>query len=190
MTQNTQNKPSNVFDWLDAIRRRPSMYLVRDHLYELESMIRGYDTALGLHHIDEEGPDIVSHFARWLYLRNKWGASQGWARAIYNHLPENTVPLDLFFELIDEFRTFKPIVLAHAVPKGKYIQPNGMVNKGELPKQIFMVQYTPEPIFFLKLAFASTSDIWNDQSLFASQHHIINFARTNFLVEPDEWVWL
>jgi len=67
----------SLFDVLDAIERRPSMFLGADpdtreiQLDRLEMLIVGYELALGVHRIAEPGGDFFRKFAE--FVRESYG---------------------------------------------------------------------------------------------------------------------
>ncbi|GLY53954.1 hypothetical protein [Lentzea sp. NBRC 102530] len=95
---------ADVWDILDQVRSRPSMWIRGRRLRELEMTLQGYGVALEVHGIDESfhltpgGP-----FGQWLHARFAWGMSCGWAQAITENAGTED-PLDLFFRLVDEYR--------------------------------------------------------------------------------------
>jgi hypothetical protein len=145
----------NVFDWLDQVRQRPGMYLGDSGLRGLETLIWGYYSALGVHHLDEGVPQMTRHFSSWLRFRKRWSLSQGWARAIEEHAKERELPLENFFQLVEEYRKLRPKVLCQAVlrpqhsPTGKR-SVIGLDDRVEPPVKIDVVQYHPEPLHFLR----------------------------------------
>lgn len=189
MENNEQKKTPNIYDWLEHVRIRPLMYVrKKDDLLELESMIHGYYNALHHYAIDQQVPALDHLFARWLYQKKKWSASQGWAKAIYHHLPENTSAFDMFFSLIDEYKKLQPKALAQATPKGLRTEGFPPCPYKELPEQIIIIQYDPDPFFFLRQVFAS--HFWDDSTVFSTHEWFIRHAKHEFLVEPDDWMWL
>ena len=109
----------NIFEWLDAVREKRAMYA--QSLWDLENVIHGYYTALGIHRIGESVPQMTpGHFGVWLHEKTAWSLNRGWARAIAeNTEPDVEAVFQRFFESVDQFRTLKPIVTAElaSVPR-------------------------------------------------------------------------
>jgi hypothetical protein len=145
----------NVFGWLDYIRARPGMFLPNRSLHELEILVLGYYSGLGVHGIVESVPQMYSHFVSWLVWRTDWACSRGWAFAIVQHYPVPEKALAAFFRFIDEYRRLKPTTLCTVRlgpshnPTGKRmcIGLNGRVEK---PLRVDVVRYNPEPLHFLR----------------------------------------
>jgi hypothetical protein len=187
MRINHQKTTSNVYDWLEKVRTRPLMYIEKDNLYELELLISGYYTALHQHHIDENVPPISSHFLDWLRHHKNWTINQGWAKAIYSNLPKNLSALDKFFTLVDEYRQLKPERLAQIILTPTHHSINKSI-KETFPNQMFIVQYTPEHLFFLEAVFTLKS---NTQShLVDKPDKVMELAYKQFQTESTEWTWL
>ncbi|WP_433216002.1 hypothetical protein [Microtetraspora malaysiensis] len=98
----------NVYELLDEVRLRPSMWVRRGSLQHLYSMLAGYAIALEIHGIDEsfdfgnDGP-----FAEWLWPRlgMSYPSALGWAVEIENAAEKSGTPaMELFSTLLDEFR--------------------------------------------------------------------------------------
>jgi hypothetical protein len=178
----------NIYSYLDAIRARPLMYLKNeDNLHELELLVYGYYAALHQHNVDELVPSLGPHFLDWLQYHKGWDTNQGWAKAIYDHLPEKSSALDMFFILINEYSQLKPRVLAQiTIVPGR--SATSKQENGVLPSQIFIFQYEPEPLYFLRSIFSSK---FIDQSFLSNTpEKVMAVAHQEFQVGSDEWVWL
>jgi hypothetical protein len=145
----------NVFDWLDNIRARPSMYLRGGSLLHLESLVWGYHTALAMHGIVEGVPAMNRHFLEWLHHRTGWPCSLGWAHAIGSHHPVGEAALAAFFRFVDEYRQLRPVRLC-TVRLGRRHNPTGrrvvygMDGRMEKPHRVDVFRYLPEPLHFLR----------------------------------------
>ncbi|MGP3772729.1 hypothetical protein ACTWJ8_18075 [Streptomyces sp. SDT5-1] len=98
----------DVYGLLDEVRLRPGMWVRRGSLLELECMLFGYGVALEIHGAEEDfvfrqlGP-----FSSWLWPRlgMAHGSPLGWAAEIERAAKDADRPaLELFFDLLDEFR--------------------------------------------------------------------------------------
>lgn len=96
---------TDVYDFLDQIRLRPSMWLPGGSLRHLEAVLTGYRVALGVHAIDEPfdfWPE--ERFTQWLHERRGTSSSLGWAAEIERATPPDSTPVAEFFQLLDAFR--------------------------------------------------------------------------------------
>jgi hypothetical protein len=101
------SKNGNIYDWLDQVRKRPSMYFrdEEDKLATLEKMVFGYYAALFEHGIKETVPRLDrSHFAEWLGENAKISSALGWCYIINQMHPNPEEAFDKFFEYIEEYR--------------------------------------------------------------------------------------
>src|SRR5690242_15914453 len=99
----------DVHEFLDEVRLRPGMWVRRSSLQHLDSMLIGYAVASEVHDVDESfdfwngGP-----FSQWLWKRldMTYPSNLGWAVEI-ERVAESagTPPMQMFFSLLDEFRS-------------------------------------------------------------------------------------
>ncbi|MFD4539888.1 barstar family protein [Streptomyces bauhiniae] len=96
---------TDVYDFLDRIRLRPGAWLSGGSLRDLQSLLIGYQVALGVHSSDElcdfwhGGP-----FSQWLGTRLGGASPLGWSEDIERNTPEDSTPFDEFFLLLDAYR--------------------------------------------------------------------------------------
>ncbi|MGW7469189.1 hypothetical protein ACWGJT_32130 [Streptomyces xantholiticus] len=98
----------DIYDFLDQVRLRPSMWVRSGSLLHLQSVLYGYSVACKIHGVpavtdfDQPGP-----FSEWLCPRlGMRRSSLGWEVEIQRAAETAGVPpLDMFFNLLDEFRT-------------------------------------------------------------------------------------
>jgi hypothetical protein len=193
---------SNVFEWLDEVRKRPGMYIRasgndRDgaSLDHLESMLWGYEAAIRAHRIDESTPRFTHSFLWWVRLRRGWSMSAGWAKAVVRSVREGQQPLDLFFELVDEYRQVTPRVLTTVQLKasnkatGK-TGTDGIGRARSPPRELQIVQYAPEKLFLLRYCYPSVvhevvlddNGKYTTSLAFAKLH-----ARREFGITASQW---
>ncbi|MFB7191475.1 hypothetical protein ACFC0C_38950 [Streptomyces sp. NPDC056178] len=95
----------DVYDWLDAVRKRPGVWVRDGSLKELALMMFGYHLALQVHDADEtfEFHPTSGGFASWLNWTRGLSMAAGWDGAIAENSPGEP-SRDAFFRLLDEFR--------------------------------------------------------------------------------------
>lgn len=99
----------SVFDALDEIRKRPSMFLGGDEshrsqqLQNLEQLLSGYSIALRLHEIQEPVADFVRDFGAFIWKEKGWSVSCGPVAAVREVTKTDQEAWNLFWTLVDEF---------------------------------------------------------------------------------------
>ncbi|MFE3655937.1 hypothetical protein [Streptomyces sp. NPDC059165] len=102
------HKLGGVHDFLDDIRLRPGMYVRGRSILHLDSILYGYSVGCEIHEVPvvndfgHGGP-----FSEWLWPRfgMEYSSPLGWAVEIERAAEAAGVkPLDMFFDLLDEFR--------------------------------------------------------------------------------------
>lgn len=148
--KNGQRKDSELFA---AIRNKPPLYLGTHSLTALAHFMSGYDHALFAHSITSKArlsPPL--EFQDWTAYRLHFREStRGWLNMILERTRDESLALDRFYELIDEFENRKPRVIAKlAGYKGQYFEKSG---NGEIahsyPSPILLLAYTEDPGFFI-----------------------------------------
>ncbi|MGY0068595.1 hypothetical protein ACWZEH_17640 [Streptomyces sp. QTS137] len=101
---------TNIHEFLDEVRQRPSMWIHGNSLHHLESMLAGYRIAMEIHGVHEEEYDFWSPgsqgpFTDWLRGRLGRESALRWATEIEREAEAAGVPaVELFFSLLDEYR--------------------------------------------------------------------------------------
>ncbi|OKH95754.1 hypothetical protein [Streptomyces uncialis] len=99
---------AEVYDLLEEVRLRPGMWVRRSSLQHLDSILTGYRVALEIHGVEEEFDFLhTGPFAEWLWKRlgMAYPSALGWAVEIERAAEAANVPaMELFFDLLDEFR--------------------------------------------------------------------------------------
>jgi hypothetical protein len=97
---------SDMYDLLEQVRLRPGMWVRGHSVRELETMLCGYSMALAVHDVPEyfELDPALGPFAAWLRETRHWAMAEGWAAAIEAHAGSDS-PIELFFSLLDEYRS-------------------------------------------------------------------------------------
>lgn len=87
----------------------------------------------------------------------------GWAAAFDEHVPSDQ-HVERFFELLADFRTLDPVVVA-SVPLREHHQPTGkrvvIGHNGRLPRpdRVEVIRYAPEPLYFLRFHYADRLEV-------------------------------
>jgi hypothetical protein len=106
---NDQWSSSNLFEFLDKVEKRPGMYVggetARTRLDSLEDLIHGYETALAVHGITEQGTDFIRDFADYLRSEFGWSMSCGPIAAIRVACNDDDIAWTRFWTLLREYRT-------------------------------------------------------------------------------------
>jgi len=101
---------TSVFDLLDDVRKRPSMFVGWDEwerrrqLEALESMLFGYQRAVVQHGLDDPGRALLTGFGDYLQARFGWSMSCGPIGAILEHSPTEQEAWTRFWVLLDDYK--------------------------------------------------------------------------------------
>lgn len=102
----------SLYEWLDRIETRPSMYLPTASFCSLESFVAGYETALLAHRIGEVTEPPFASFGRFVAQRlghhvtdadSDFGGPS-WRHCIVAATRGDQDAFYLFFKLLREFR--------------------------------------------------------------------------------------
>ena len=172
------------------------MFIPNKSLYELETLIQGYYMSLYNHRTVENVPGMTHHFAIWLHFKYGWSTSAGWAYAVITHSGRQK-PIDLFFEILDEYRKIRPTILAqvklrknHQLTEEKAAtDQNG---KTDRPLKVEIIRYRPEKLHFLRLHYKDhIKDDWilmkPDGTYETSLNFAKNWVKDKLQVKREEW---
>jgi hypothetical protein len=101
-------KPRGFYELLEAIHRRPAMYLGRKSFHDFHCWLGGYRHArweAGIVPTAEE--EEFQGFDDFVQQKFRWHDVGGWAAKIAYYHRDDAAALDEFFILLDEFRDTK-----------------------------------------------------------------------------------
>lgn len=190
-------KAQNIFEWLDLVRDRRSMYA--RSLPDLESIIHGYYTALGVHRTCESVPNMTQgHFGVWLREQTGWSLSAGWAYAIVQNTDSDVDGVfQKFFGFVDQYRTLQPMVTATVTLKPEH-QPTGKRRKighdglMDRPEEILAINYSPTSLNHLRHRYDEyyVDDpmlMLGDGSHETSLDDLMGWVADEFVVDRQQW---
>ncbi len=187
----------NIFDWLDNVRERRSMYART--LADLENMVHGYYSALGVHRICESVPQMTQgHFGVWLREETGWSLSTGWAHAIERNTASDADGVfQRFFSFVDRYRILQPTVMATVTLKREH-RPTGKRRKYgcdqlmDRPDEILAINYSPTSLNHLRHRYGNRHDddpmlMLGDGSHQTSLHDLMEWVADEFGVDRQQW---
>ncbi|MEQ8463010.1 hypothetical protein [Coleofasciculus sp. E1-EBD-02] len=95
---------SDLYDLLQKIQKRPSMYLGKPHISNLRSCLSGYNLArrqLGIPPTKHEQEFV--EFPNWIKEKFNISTGQSWDNIILFYSEDERTALNKFFELFQEF---------------------------------------------------------------------------------------
>ena len=97
---------SNINEFLEVVKERPSMFVMDHSLHELFKLLTGWEMCSHAHGLVERTADKTfdcRSFADWLYETRGWSGCRGFASAILEHTANSQEAWSTFFTLKDEF---------------------------------------------------------------------------------------
>ena len=105
---NEQQTYSNFYDLLEQIRKRPTLYLPRHSIFDLQAFYYGYDFARQKNKLTEMDEDKeFGEFLEWLRQICPVKTNHAWANLIFFYSMDERDALDKFFGLLDDFKIHK-----------------------------------------------------------------------------------
>jgi len=142
---------------LDVIGVRTAMYTGNRKLTVLSSFLDGWQFALQVYGIESPSP-LPSDFHDWAAYRLHFlGSTSGYKNMILERVPDEYAAVNRFYELLDEYRTRQPRVIAR-LPDYQGVQ--GVIRRMSdgselpvkpplLPYTLSLIAYTADPGFFV-----------------------------------------
>ena len=105
---NEQQTYRNFYELLDQIRKRPTLYLPRHSIFDLQAFYYGYDFARLKNRLAETDEDKeFGEFLEWLRQVCPVKTNHAWANLIFFYSMDERDALDNFFGLLDDFKIYK-----------------------------------------------------------------------------------
>lgn len=99
-----------LYQLLDSIKQKPALFLNQQSVMALHSFLLGWKTAKNIYQLpkDEDEHDFAG-FQEWITQRYDIGSSQAWPRIITFFSRDEKESLNLFFDLLEEYRKQPPL---------------------------------------------------------------------------------
>jgi len=142
---------TDIYELLDALRKRPGMYLGNSGRSSFNTLI-AFVTALEFANLEKGSPSFWG-FSRWITGRVD-GMSTSMPWYWMEHEWGNEKAFEMFFELLDEYRTCKSICLCRAIirehkPKFFALSSDGKRIEPEKPFEVCVSQFAPANVYYL-----------------------------------------
>jgi hypothetical protein len=94
----------SIYDILNAIRKKPGIYIATPSINRLDAFIVGYTAGLGRAGVGLRDKDHFHRFHDWIAQRLGFGGSaSGWCNMIRERSTSEADAFDRFYLLLDEF---------------------------------------------------------------------------------------
>ena len=103
LSNNKISKIENIFDLINEIEERTSMWIPDKSIESLSNLLFGYLTCLKIHDVIEKNVPDFNSFSDWLRQEFDWNLVYGWAYAIKMNCLDPEDPLKKFFSLVKLF---------------------------------------------------------------------------------------
>jgi hypothetical protein len=172
-----------VYDLLDALRRRPGMFLGGKSIALLQAFLSGLSFA-------ELPPGTPSFwdFSQWFGVRARPESSS----FPWHHIEESVGAeraVDAFFEYLDEFRSNTPRELARVQPPFHpmfIVVENGERIAPEIPEHIALLELTPSNVIFVCEHYAAREK--PEAQAFGTIHEAHVAVERKWGVAPHRWI--
>ncbi|MFZ4730673.1 MAG: hypothetical protein ACOYMQ_18690 [Pseudanabaena sp.] len=186
----TTDKLCNIYEFLETIRPKLSMYLGNTAICNLETYLYGYCAALGVHRISEEGVPDFRYFLKWL-MRTRYNAwACGWAHGLLHECNgDNDAALALFFELVAGFSRLTPRSgeCLELPPNQRRSEDFMRLNSNHhpIPSRLQLVYLQPGDWCYLRYWYGE--DTVNQWDLYANVETALKFVEWEFNIGSDKW---
>jgi hypothetical protein len=195
MTASKQPLIKTIYDLFDLVRTRPKMYFGNKGktLTALIAFVNGYYFACGQNGVElDEGTPPYWHFVNWISPR-LFGYRSNLPWDVMENELGQSVAFSTFFEMLDEFRTLQPCLLASIQPSSKH-QPTGkvLIHQGNaedgvrrpVPSNITIVDYPNVPVCFISYEYADSPPY---ETMEHSLKEALEFVKRDLNIKINEW---
>jgi hypothetical protein len=102
----------NIYDVLDYIKYRPSLFISRKHITTLWDFLSGYQMAATFRKSFKNQLPQFSYFSFWVKgrVKSEYDFSAGWYYHLLSHFKnDEEKAFEYFFEILEEFKTSIPV---------------------------------------------------------------------------------
>lgn len=183
------------YDLFDLVRTRPKMYLGNNGktLTALMAFVTGYYFACFHNGLKlDEGTPPYSHFVHWIPYR-LFGKPNNLPWEFMENELGQSAAFSTFFEMLDEFRSLQPCLLASIQPSSKH-QPTGkvLIHQGNpedslprpVPSIIIIFGYPNVPICFISYEYANHPPY---ETMYHSLKEALEFVKAYLNIQISEW---
>ena len=188
------------YELIDMIRMRTAMYIGHASPTHLKSFLSGYYIAKRIENIKKEEPSFHK-FHDWVANKFEYSEStSGWAYMIEDQREDKEEALDLFYELLDEFRgvnhrQIAKIDFSHEKKVDRSWRGYSRLKKirgtfkeipKPLPKEIIIREMKVSGEWFQMVAKNESEEIlftWNSEEL----EKVFKRAKEIFGIDKEEW---
>jgi len=192
-------------DFFEHFLRRPEMYTGEKNLCALRTFLSGYEFALTTYGVSNAQQSdylfLSPDFHDWVaYRLHFYETTSGWCNMICDQFGNEQPGIDRFFELLAEFKSRKPHVVAKVdgVNKSHSSQAVTRDENGKMifgpttvksyPKSIMLVTYTDDPGFF---AYSEPDEEFPERGFHPNKKHFELWTGDDqlpWLILDDQWL--
>ncbi len=195
MTAIEQPLIKTIYDLLDLVRTRPKMYLGNNGitLTALMALVTGYNFACFYNGVElDEGTPPYSHFLHWITYR-LFGKPNNLPWEFMEDQLGQSVAFSTFFDMLDEFHSLQPCLLARIQPNSKHqLTGKVLINQGNpedsshrpVPSNITIVGYPIVSVCFMNYEYC---DRPTDAKVYDSLKEALKFVNTDIGIQTSEW---
>ena len=189
----------NIYEHIEVMRLRLQMYIYDRSIISLETYLHGYEAALSVHRIAEQGRPPFHYFREWLMLTREGSLVCGWARHFLEAANgDNELALETFFKFVAKFGKFRVVEGEFVeLPPGHGRSKEFMKGLGETtaellgynrpgPTRVQLVYLRPGEYGFLR--YWHGDKVTDQPTLYADAATARKGVEWQFGVSSDEWV--
>lgn len=195
MTAIEQPLIKTIYDLFDLVRTRPKMYLGNNGitLTALMALVTGYNFACFYNGVElYEGTPPYSHFVHWITYR-LFGKPSSLPWEFMEDQLGQSVAFSTFFEMLDEFRSLQPCLLASIQPSSKHqLTGKVLIHQGNyedslqryVPSTIAIFGYPNVSVCFISYEYSSHPPY---ERMYHSLKEALEFIKRDINIQISEW---
>lgn len=195
MTAIEQPLIKTIYDLFDLVRTRPKMYLGNNGitLTALMALVTGYNFACFYNGVElDEGTPPYSHFVHWITYR-LFGKPSSLPWEFMEDQLGQSVAFSTFFEMLEEFRSLQPCLLASIQPSSKHqLTGKVLINQGNpedslhryVPSTIAIFGYPNVSVCFISYEYSSHPPY---ETRYDSLKETLEFIKRDINIQISEW---